>query len=226
MTVRILLAEDEKRMAAALSERMRREHYDVDCVYDGLSALSALETDVYDAAVLDVMMPGKSGLEVVADARGEGIGTPVLLLTAKSGLEDKVAGLDSGADDYLTKPFQTAELLARVRALCRRGVRERDGALRFGDLALESATATLTCTETGQSVRLGMRELKLLEYLFANQGQILSREQISVKIFGYENEAEYNNVEVYMSFCRKKLAYIGSKTEIKAVRGIGYELRC
>lgn len=224
--MKLLLAEDEKRMASALVELLRLEKYDVDHVADGASALMALESNLYDAAIIDVMMPQMNGFDVVRSARRKGIKTPVLMLTAKSGLDDKVTGLDSGADDYLTKPFQTRELLARVRALCRRNIRSQDGSLRFGDLSLDTATTTLTCIKTGQNVRLGEKELRIMEYMIANQGQILSREQLAVKIWGYENDAEYNNVEVYMSFTRKKLAFIGSKTEIKAVRGIGYELRC
>lgn len=224
--MKLLLAEDEKRMASALMELLRLEKYDVDHVQDGASALAALESGVYDAAIIDVMMPAKNGFEVVRSARSEGIRTPVLMLTAKSGLDDKVNGLDSGADDYLTKPFQTRELLARVRALCRRNIQSQDGRLCFGDLILDTATATLTCTKNSQAVRLGEKELRIMEYMMANQGQILTREQLAVKIWGFENDAEYNNVEVYMSFTRKKLAFVGSKTEIKAVRGIGYELRC
>lgn len=148
------------------------------------------------------------------------------MLTAKSELDDKVIGLDSGADDYLTKPFMTKELLARIRALSRRNIQSADGALTFGDIALDTGKVTLICTTNEQSVRLSEKEYKILEYLIANQGQILTREQLAVKIWGYESEAEYNNVEVYMSFTRKKLAFVGAKTAIKAVRGVGYELRC
>lgn len=212
-------------MAAALVALLRQEKYDVDHVEDGASALIALESGVYDIAVLDVMMPEMSGFEAARRARSEGVRTPILMLTAKSQLEDKVTGLDSGADDYLTKPFQTKELLARLRALGRRSASFRDGSLRYGDLSLDTATATLTCGRTGQSVRLGEKELRILEYMFANQGRIMTREQLAVKIWGFDNEAEYNNVEVYMSFTRKKLAFVGSGVEIKAVRGLGYELR-
>ena len=147
------------------------------------------------------------------------------MLTAKSELNDKVTGLDSGADDYLTKPFQTKELLARLRALGRRNAGFQDDSLSYGDLSLDVSRATLTCTKTGQSVRLGEKELRILEYMFRNHGQIMTREQLAVKIWGFENEAEYNNVEVYMSFTRKKLNFVGSAVEIKAVRGLGYELR-
>ncbi len=223
--MRILLAEDEKRMAAALVALLKEEKYDVDHMENGTDALAALETGLYDMAVLDVMMPGMNGFEVAGRARKKGVSTPILMLTANSQLEDKVSGLDSGADDYLTKPFETQELLARLRALSRRGANFQDSSLAFGDLMLDSANATLTCTGTGQSVRLSEKELRILEYLFSNKGQIMTREQLAVKIWGFEDEAEYNNVEVYMSFTRKKLAFVGSKVEIKAVRGLGYELR-
>ena len=223
--MRILLAEDEKRMASALTALLKQEKYDVDHVAEGDLALEALESGIYDIAVLDVMMPGMNGFEVAGRARKKGIKTPILMLTAKGQLEDKVKGLDSGADDYLTKPFQTKELLARLRALGRRTASFQSGSLKYGDLSLDTSSAMLTCQSTGQSVRLGEKELRILEYMFSNQGQIMTREQLAVKIWGFENEAEYNNVEVYMSFTRTKLAFVGSKVEIKAVRGLGYELR-
>lgn len=223
--MRILLAEDEKRMAAALVALLKQEKYDVDHVEDGASALTALESGVYDIAVLDVMMPEINGFEAARRARSGGVKTPILMLTAKSQLEDKVTGLDSGADDYLTKPFQTKELLARLRALGRRSASFQDTNLHFGDLTLETSKAMLTCEQTGQNVRLSEKELRILEYMFSNRGQIMTREQLAVKIWGFDNEAEYNNVEVYMSFTRKKLVFVGSNVEIKAVRGLGYELR-
>ena len=166
-----------------------------------------------------------NGFTVAEQARRNGIRTPILMLTAKSELDDKVTGLDSGADDYLTKPFQTKELLARLRALGRRKINTADGTLTFGDISFDTGSATLNCTENGQNVRLSEKEFKILEYLISNQGQILTREQLAVKIWGYESDSEYNNVEVYMTFTRKKLAFVGAKTKIKAVRGIGYELR-
>lgn len=223
--MRILLAEDEKRMAAALVAMLRQEKYDVDHMADGASALAALKSGIYDIAVLDVMMPEMNGFDVARQARLSGIKTPILMLTAKSQLDDKVTGLDSGADDYLTKPFQTKELLARLRALGRRSASFQDGKLKYGDLSLDTASATLTCEQTGQSVRLSEKEMRILEYMFGNRGQIMTREQLAVKIWGFENEAEYNNVEVYMSFTRKKLVFVGSRVELKAVRGLGYELR-
>ena len=223
--MRVLLAEDEKRMAAALAALLKEEKYDVDHFADGESALSALESGIYDMAVLDVMMPEMNGFEVARNARSHGIRIPILMLTAKSQLDDKVTGLDSGADDYLTKPFQTKELLARLRALSRRNASFQDGSLRYGDLKLDTGAATLTCEENGQSVRLAEKEMRILEYMMSNQGQIMTREQLAEKIWGFESDAEYNNVEVYMSFTRKKLAFVGSRVEIKAVRGLGYELR-
>ncbi len=223
--MKILLAEDEKRMNRALCEILRQEGYEVTSVDNGEDALYEIEGNTYDLVVLDVMMPGMNGYSVAKQARKSGIKTPILMLTAKSELDDKVEGLDSGADDYLTKPFMTKELLARLRALGRRNVQSDDGSLTYEDITLDVKNAVLRCSN-GNSVRLGEKELRILEYMIANQKRVLSREQIAVKIWGYESDAEYNNVEVYISFARKKLAYVGSKCEIKALRGIGYELRC
>ena len=224
--MKILLVEDEKRMAQALCQILRLENYEVDHCADGLSGLEAIETDIYDIIILDVMLPRMNGFDIAKKTRQKGIRTPILMLTAKSELDDKVSGLDSGADDYLTKPFMTKELLARIRALGRRTIHSSDGTLTFGDIKLDAGLATLICMSNEQKVRLSEKEYKILEYLISNQGQILTREQLAVKIWGFESEAEYNNVEVYMSFTRKKLAFVGAKTVIKAVRGIGYELRC
>ena len=224
--MKLLLVEDEHRMAQALCEILRQENYEVDHCVDGTNGLEALESDIYDIAILDVMLPGLNGFEIVKRARKAGIRTPILMLTAKAELDDKVMGLDYGADDYLTKPFMTKELLARVRALARRNYNTLDGSLKYGDITLDVASATLSCESSHQSVRLSEKECRILEYLIANQNQILTREQLAVKIWGVESDAEYNNVEVYMSFTRKKLNFVGAKTEIKAVRGIGYELRC
>ncbi|MCR4615420.1 MAG: response regulator transcription factor [Clostridiales bacterium] len=223
--MKVLLAEDERRMNRALCELLRQEGYEVTSVENGEDALYEIESGLYDMIVLDVMMPLMNGFDVAKKARKAGIRTPILMLTAKSELDDKVEGLDSGADDYLTKPFMTRELLARLRAMGRRGIPTDDGSLKFEDLSLDVKTATLRC-DNGQSVRLGEKELRILEYLISNQGQVLTREQIALKIWGYESDSEYNNVEVYLSFARKKLAFVGSRCEIKALRGIGYELRC
>ncbi len=224
--MRILLVEDEKRMAQALCEILRLEKYEVDHYADGAEGLAAAESDIYDIIILDVMLPGMNGFDIARNARTAGIKTPILMLTAKSELDDKVTGLDSGADDYLTKPFMTKELLARLRALGRRTLDSVDGTVSYGDIALDTGTLTLSCVTNGQSVRLSEKEYHILEYFIANSGRILTREQLAVKIWGYESDAEYNNVEVYMSFTRKKLAFVGAKAVIKSVRGIGYELRC
>ena len=221
--MRLLLVEDEKRMAQALCELLRLEKYDVDHYADGKEGLYAAESGLYDVIILDVMLPGKNGFEIAKEVRKSGIKTPILMLTAKSDVDDKVEGLDRGADDYLTKPFMTKELLARLRALVRRTSNSSDGTLSFGDITLNTNSSSLICSDN--SVRLSEKEFHILEYLILNQGQILTREQIATKIWGYESNAEYNNVEVYMSFVRKKLSFIKAKTEIKAVRGIGYELR-
>lgn len=224
--MRILLVEDEKRMAQALCEILHVENYEVDHYANGLDGLAAIESNIYDIVILDVMLPGMNGYEVAKRARSKGIITPILMLTAKAELDDKVTGLDSGADDYLTKPFMTKELLARLRALGRRTLGTTDDTLSYGDITLDTGAYTLTCVTNGQNVRLSEKEYRILEYFIANSGQILTREQFAIKIWGFESDAEYNNVEVYMSFTRKKLAFVEAKTEIKAVRGIGYELRC
>ncbi len=224
--MRLLLVEDEKRMAQALCEILRLEKYEVDHYANGPDGLAAIESKIYDIVILDVMLPGMNGYEITKAVRSKGITTPILMLTAKAELDDKVTGLDSGADDYLTKPFMTKELLARLRALGRRTLGATDGTLSFGDIALDTGTLTLSCIRNGQSVRLSEKEYRILEYLIANGGQVLTREQLAVKIWGLDSEAEYNNVEVYMSFTRKKLGFVEAKTEIKAVRGVGYELRC
>ncbi len=224
--MKILLVEDELRMAQALCEILRLEKYEVDHCADGAEGLVAAQSGIYDIIVLDVMLPSMNGFEIAKRIRKSGIRSPILMLTAKGEVDDKVTGLDSGADDYLTKPFMTKELLARLRALGRRNINTPDGKLTFGDISLDSDNYELCCVTNGQSVRLGEKEWRILEYLIANQNQILTREQLALKIWGYDNDAEYNNVEVYMSFTRKKLVFVGAKTEIKAVRGVGYELRC
>lgn len=224
--MKLLLVEDEKRMADALCEILRLEKYEVDHCDNGTDGLLAIESNIYDIIILDVMLPGMNGYEVVKRARKSGITTPVLMLTAKSQLDDKVMGLDSGADDYLAKPFMTKELLARLRALGRRVQGNTDNIISFGDIALDTGAFTLTCVTNSQSVRLSEKEYRILEYLIINSGRILTREQLAVKIWGFESDAEYNSVEVYMSFTRKKLSFVEAKTEIKAIRGIGYKLRC
>ena len=226
--MKILLVEDEKRMSEALCEILRQEKYDTDSFADGISGLDAARSGIYDLLILDVMLPGKNGFDIARTVRKEGIQTPILMLTARSDTDDKVSGLDSGADDYLTKPFETKELLARVRALLRRNnIKKTDdtGNLVTGDLKLDRSRSMLINTENGMNVRLSEKELHILEIFMANDGTIVDKEQLALKIWGFDNEAEYNNVEVYISFTRKKLQFLASMMEIKAVRGLGYELR-
>ncbi len=224
--MKLLLVEDEPRMAEALQELLRQDGYGVDSFSSGDEGLLAIRSSQYDAALLELMLPGLSGIEVTAQCRRAGIHTPILMLTAKGELDDKVLGLDAGADDYVTKPFQPRELLARVRALCRRGLPLVEDRLCAGDLALDARGLSLECLATGQSVHLSEKECRVLEYLMSSQNRVLSKEQLAVKIWGYENEAEYNKVEVYISFARKKLSFVGSRVEIRTVWGAGYQLRC
>lgn len=224
--MKLLLVEDQERMALALCGILREERYEVDYCCDGIEGLEAIKSGIYDVIILDVMLPGMDGYEIAKNVRKNGITTPILMLTAKNEIDDKVKGLDSGADDYLTKPFMVKELLARLRALCRRINNVEYGILSFGDIALDIATFDLYCTTNEQRVKLSEKEYRILEYLITNKGRILTRAQIAMKIWGYESESEYNNVEVYMTFVRKKLSFIEAKTKIKAARGLGYELRC
>lgn len=220
--MRLLLAEDEEEMSNALVKILKSNNYSVDAVYNGNDALDYIESEIYDGVILDIMMPGMSGIEVLKEARASGIKTPVLLLTAKSEIDDRVEGLDSGADDYLTKPFAMKELLARVRALTRRREEVVDSSLEFGNVALDRLTYTVT-TPKGEA-KLGNKDFQMLEMLMTNPGQILSVDQFMDKIWGYDSEAELNVVWVYVSNLRKKLKSLGADITIKAHRGIGYSL--
>lgn len=226
--MKLLLVEDEVRMAEALAEILKQENYRVDVCFEGISGRDAAVSNLYDLIILDVMLAGMNGFEIAKEVRKCKVKTPILMLTAKSELDDKVYGLDSGADDYLTKPFETKELLARLRALQRRNHLvnvEEKGKLIVEDLVLKQSSSMLGNNLSQQEVRLSEKELRIMEYFMSNYGQILTREQLAVKIWGYDSETEYNNVEVYISFTRRKLQFIDSKMEIKAVRGLGYELR-
>lgn len=220
--MRLLLAEDEKELSRALTAVLKHEHYSVDAVYNGQDALDYLETGIYDGAILDIMMPKLDGLTVLKRLRASGSSLPVLILTAKTEVDDRVAGLDSGADDYLTKPFAMKELLARVRAITRRQSETTDSTLRFGNISLDRSTYQLSGPEA--SFRLSGKEFQMMEMLLVNPGQIISADQFMDKIWGFESETETNVVWVYLSYLRKKLAAAGADIVIRATRGVGYSL--
>jgi len=222
--IRLLIVEDEPRMSEALGELLRREGYEVCVCTDGQQGMLAIVDQDFDAAILDVMLPGASGFEIAAAARQAGRSLPILMLTARDAVEDKVIGLDSGADDYLTKPFDARELLARVRAMTRR-VTPANAGKHYGDIVLTMDGFDLLCPHTGQSVRLTPKEAKLLDALIETDGRTITRERLAVRAYGYQDNAEYNNVEVYLTFLRRKLKFIGSRVEIKARRGLGYQIR-
>ncbi len=220
--MKILIVEDEIALAEALSEILKRNKYNVDAVYDGDDGLSYAMTGIYDCIILDIMLPKMNGIDVLRILRRKHISTPVLLLTAKSEVEDKINGLDSGADDFLTKPFITGELLARVRALTRRKGEVITDQFTFGDIALNKTTFSLS--REGQFVKLSLKEFQIMEMLIANPRQLIPKERFIEKIWGYESDIEYNNVEVYISFLRKKLSAIESTVTIRTARGVGYFL--
>lgn len=222
IVMKILIVEDEIALAEALSEILKRNKYNVDAVYDGDDGLSYAMTGIYDCIILDIMLPKMNGIDVLRILRRKHISTPVLLLTAKSEVEDKINGLDSGADDFLTKPFITGELLARVRALTRRKGEVITDQFTFGDVALNKTTFSLS--REGQFVKLSLKEFQIMEMLIANPRQLIPKERFIEKIWGYESDIEYNNVEVYISFLRKKLSAIESTVTIRTARGVGYFL--
>ncbi len=220
--MKLLYAEDEPAMAEAVSDILEYHHFTVDTVYDGAEALAYAREEHYDGIILDVMMPKMDGFSVLRELREAGDRTPILLLTAKAEVEDRITGLDLGADDYLPKPFATGELLARVRAMLRRREDYTPDILRFGDLSLNTSNAELQCG--GKSLVLPKLEFKLMELLMNNQGICLSTEDILTKVWGYETDADIGVVWVYLSYLRKRLAALGSAVEIRARRGVGYTL--
>jgi DNA-binding response OmpR family regulator len=221
--MKILYVEDEKYMARAVAQVLRKNNYSVDLAHDGESGLDMACSGLYDIVVLDIMLPKRNGLSILSEMRKQGIEAPVIMLTAKSETEDKVVGLDSGADDYLTKPFQTAELLARFRALGRRkGQLVPENTLAFGDI--EFNYNTLDLFGYGKSFRLTLKEGQLLEMLILNKGQAISAGSIIEKLWGWDSEADDGYVQVQVSFLRKKLALISQSVRIKTIRGIGYVL--
>lgn len=218
----ILVVEDERNLADAICQILKAEGMRTDVTYDGTTALTLVKGNVYDAVVLDIMLPGMSGLDVVREARRAGISTPVLMLTARTSTSDKVDGLDAGADDYMTKPFSPAELLAHLRALTRRTGQVVFENLEFGDLKLNLESHDLS--RAGKSINLSFKEFSLLQILMTNRNQIVSKETLIAKVWGVESSAVDNNVEAYISFLRKKLKHLGTSVQIETVRGVGYRL--
>ncbi|MGG0824738.1 response regulator transcription factor [Paenibacillus turicensis] len=221
--MRILIAEDEVHLAEAVSQILKKNNYSVDIVHDGRSGLDYARSGIYDLLLLDIMMPEMDGIKVLKTLRSEGNHTPVILLTAKGDLSDKVSGLDYGADDYIAKPFATEELLARIRAALRRkGEVIPEDSLKYGDIELNTTQLKLSVQD--KEIKLNLKENELLELLITRKQAITSKEQIIEKLWGFDSEVEYNNVEVYISFLRKKLTFLNSSVRISTIRGVGYVL--
>ena len=220
--MRILVADDEPEMTMVLEALLRRENYSVDVVHDGQDAMDYGLADNYDCLVLDIMMPKKDGIQVLQALRAQNVSTPVLLLTAKSQVEDRIAGLDSGADDYLPKPFHNGEFLARVRAMTRRGQVFTPSVLAAGNIRLDCSTFELRCG--GSAIRLGSKEFQMLELLMRQKGRVVTTEQFMERIWGYDSEVEISVVWAYISYLRRKLEAVGADVRISTRRGFGYLL--
>ena len=219
----ILIIEDEYSLADAISESLKNEKFNVIIKANGEQGEDEALTENYDLILLDVMLPGKNGFEILRYLRNQKIKTPIIMLTAKSEIDDKLNGLEHGADDYITKPFAMRELIARIKAVLKRTNNiENTDCLEYGDLVLDLKNAILKCNNN--EIQISGKELELLEQLLINKNQISSREGLAERIWGYESDSEYNNVEVYITFIRRKLKLIDSKVTIKAIRGVGYKL--
>jgi len=219
--MKILIIEDEKLLADSLKAVLKNKGFQVEAVYDGITGADYAELGIYDLLILDVMMPGLDGYQVARKVRAKHCSTPILMLTAKSDLEDRIEGLNAGADYYLTKPFDTRELLACINALLRRQGNQVDD-LRFGNTALELSSGMLVCGD--KQVRLSAKEFDVMRFLLQSQDQILPKEVILARVWGYDSNAVENHVEVYVGFLRKKLTSIGSNLRIVAIRRLGYHL--
>lgn len=220
--MKILLVDDEKQLLNALSEILKKNKYLVDTACDGEQGLDLALTYDYDVIVLDVLMPKMNGFEVVKNIRQNKVSTPILMLSAKSEVSDKIEGLNYGADDYLSKPFDVQELLARIKALSRRKSEFTGDVLTFCDIKFDRNSCEIS--KDGRKIKLGKKEFQILEILMLNSGKPVKKESMIEKVWGYDTEAEYNTIEVYLSFIRKKIEAIGSKVEIKSIRGVGYTL--
>lgn len=224
--MRILVVEDNLRLADTLADALRAENYMVDIANDGLQGYEDAASGIYDILILDLMLPKMNGYKVLSSLRSDGNHIPVLILSARSELDDKLQGFRVGADDYVTKPFEIEELIMRIQAITRRRISQDIDMqfLRAGDLAFDNNTCEISNINTGKSMKISGKEMQLCEFLLINQNQVLEKEQIATKIWGYDSNAEYNNVEVYISFLRRKFQHLQVNTRIRAVRGVGYIL--
>lgn len=220
--MKILIVEDERQLSTTLNKILQQQMYAVDVANNGIDGEDMALSGIYDVILLDIMLPGKNGLDLLRSIRTNGISTPVLLLTAKYEVEDKINGLDLGADDYLTKPFATGELLARIRAMTRRKGEIVSDSMGFQNTILNRNTHELVCK--GNMVKLGNKEFQIMELLFHNRGQIIPKERFIEKIWGFDYDAEYNAIETYISFLRKKLTSIDADIQIRTSRGVGYSM--
>ena len=221
--MKVLIIEDEEALADAIRESLKKEHLDATLVTDGEIGEDEALTGLYDLILLDIMLPKRNGFEILKTLKEEKLKTPVIILTAKSEMEDKLNGLENGADDYITKPFHMKELIARVKIILKRSANLEDtNILSYGDLTLDLSTGKLKCKNN--EVSINGKELNLMELLLINKEQIVTKELLTDKIWGYDSDAEYNSVEVYISFLRKKINLLKSKVKIATVRGIGYKL--
>ena len=220
--MKVLLVEDSYMLADTLASALKQEHFLVDVAHNGLDGYDMASSGVYDAAVIDLMLPQLNGYEILKKVRQDKNPLPILILSAKSELDDKILAFEYGADDYLTKPFETKELVMRILAISRRKGEVQGNILSCGNLNLDLRTCEITNSDTKQSVQLAGKEFQLMEYFLHNQNQIISSEQIIERIWGFDSNSEYNNVEVYVSFLRKKISFINANMRIRAIRGIGY----
>lgn len=220
--MKILLIDDEKKLTDAISTILKQNKYSVDCANESEIGLDLAVTGLYDLIILDVMMPVLDGFTLLKTIRNKKIDTPVLMLSAKGETEDKIVGLECGADDYLSKPFNTRELIARIKALLRRKSEFMGDIITYSDVSLNRDTFQLVCGQ--ETMSLGKKEFQIMEMLILSAGKSIRKETFIEKIWGYESDAEYNTIEVYVSFLRKKLSAIGSTTEIKSIRGVGYSI--
>ncbi len=223
--MRILIVEDEFNLADAISSRLKKENYSVDISTDGIEGLDNALTNIYDLILLDVMLPRKNGFDILKEIRDNHINSKVIMITAKNQIDDILNGFDYGADDYLTKPFHLEELVARINVQLRKNtINQKNNYLEFGDLQLDTKNNQLICLKTKEKIEISYKEYLLIEYFIINQNQIISRENLYDKIWGYDNNIESNNLEAYLSFIRKKIKIIGSNVKIKAIRGLGYKM--